>query len=402
MESCSIFLEIFFNFTYYLGCSPFHLKQNAKISQKLNKTNFDIKSSCYQKTACAILTFLGLSRFLREIYLRLPTNFHSPSTYLKLAFFFGSIIMKVLTIHIFWTKQKYIQELANMLGEYDIEKNEFKKKTTTIRTYILCVVYSTLGFLYGCVTLIDWDHDKTIELSDERYIISIWISSVDRATRTFYFLPNNNTKTFNIFVVSIGILSSVYRRLLAVFADLLILIITLSLWCPMKQFTGMLNKNCKKLSWTTVQYHFTSLQILSDNINNIFGGIITGFLIGTVINYSTSFDTIFAHGYAKSLSYFAVMKLLIWTLLFFCNASAIFYFSADISHQINKTVKGWLKRSDNRRMVTVDETILLLKDLDDNSIAITGSNVFPITYSLVASVLGSTITYFIICVQATE
>lgn len=47
---------------------------------------------------------------------------------------------------------------------------------------------------------------------------------------------------------------------------------------------------------------------------------------------------------------------------------------------------NWLRIPSNRRQAKEDEILLILHDLDSNAVAIKGSNVFPITFSLIAQV----------------
>lgn len=51
------------------------------------------------------------------------------------------------------------------------------------------------------------------------------------------------------------------------------------------------------------------------------------------------------------------------------------------------TFKEWLYR--NRRLVPVEDLLMITSELDKRTVALKGSGVFPVTYPLVASVAGN-------------
>lgn len=51
-----------------------------------------------------------------------------------------------------------------------------------------------------------------------------------------------------------------------------------------------------------------------------------------------------------------------------------------------ESFKRWLSHEDNRQDIPGDQIPFIINELDTNSVAIKGNNVFPVTYGLVANV----------------
>lgn len=49
-------------------------------------------------------------------------------------------------------------------------------------------------------------------------------------------------------------------------------------------------------------------------------------------------------------------------------------------------LKEWLSEDNNRREIPTDQLQLTLNELDTHTVAIKGSNIIPVTYSLLANV----------------
>lgn len=55
------------------------------------------------------------------------------------------------------------------------------------------------------------------------------------------------------------------------------------------------------------------------------------------------------------------------------------------------SLKTWLRKKDNRKQLSLDDLTVMINDVDNNHVAIKAGNIFPITYSQVATV---TVSYF--------
>ncbi|CAL8072518.1 unnamed protein product [Orchesella dallaii] len=66
-----------------------------------------------------------------------------------------------------------------------------------------------------------------------------------------------------------------------------------------------------------------------------------------------------------------------------------------------ETIKLWLKKGDNAKKVPSDELNLVLHEIIAKDIGIRGSDIFTLTYDVVAAILSLIVTFFVICVQQT-
>lgn len=78
--------------------------------------------------------------------------------------------------------------------------------------------------------------------------------------------------------------------------------------------------------------------------------------------------------------------MLINVLFYFGNACVIMLLAADACSRM-KTFKKWLTEDGNsRKMIRADELFLMVSQVDNDELALTGSNIFALSYSLVAKV----------------
>lgn len=125
---------------------------------------------------------------------------------------------------------------------------------------------------------------------------------------------------------------------------------------------------------------FSSLRSLSSAFNQAIGRLITFFLLEVVFFYSVELDELFG-----GMSWSEIVNFVVWGV----NACAILYFCAESSH-LMQTLLDWLRNSENtkdiRDITNVVECHLVIHELSTNKVSIKGSNVYPVTYNLVASV----------------
>lgn len=51
-----------------------------------------------------------------------------------------------------------------------------------------------------------------------------------------------------------------------------------------------------------------------------------------------------------------------------------------------KTLKHWMSQVENRWKLRQDQVTIILNEIDDNVVSIKGSNIYPLTFSIIANV----------------
>ncbi|ODM93117.1 hypothetical protein Ocin01_13561 [Orchesella cincta] len=143
-------------------------------------------------------------------------------------------------------------------------------------------------------------------------------------------------------------------------------------------------------NWECVYTIYKELRTLSHLINSAFGSIITVTMARAILFNSANVDhALYGQDFMK--------KILL--LLLTVHDTAVFLLAADACNRMDG-FKIWLSKDENRKTVPLDQLNVVLNEINTATVGIRGNNMFTITYSLLWSVVGTVVTYFIICVEA--
>lgn len=426
MELANLF-KIFLDFTYFLCISPFRLehvssKSSSVISLESSANKYFNKSWLPQKILCLVTTFLGIFWILRDIRSTNPFRYDrrikspSPFMYFRVAFNILNGIVKLITVKHLWRNSNDILAVANYAASVE-KKYSWNFHAPRKRLIIFLSALNMIFALVTCISGLGLDlsrnHSKCANSTIEGFF-ELWVIKLVDTAKYSLFLDSYNLHEYPwgvTIITVIGAIGYIQRRILAISADYLILITTLTLWVPARSFAVSLTEShrsswkvCRDkqlstlgvLNYIQVQDHFDSIKILSNLINSTFSHKVTFYLLRIVVYYSTSLDDIFGEGddgiNADSSEDFDELKRVMWLCWFLGNTAVNLYFSVDICQQM-RSLSDWLSREENRRGIPAKQLMVMINEADKNVVAIQGSNVFPVTHGLVANVMAIVVLF---------
>lgn len=134
----------------------------------------------------------------------------------------------------------------------------------------------------------------------------------------------------------------------------------------------------KTCNWLTIRQNYEALRKMSVVISENLGTLITVFLLEFVFYFAVGFDEMFDF---TNSDWSLIGNMLFW----FIESCGILYFAADACHKVS-VVTDWFRVMEQAKYIPNFEFYLIMNEVQSNSVAIKGSNVYPITYSFVASV----------------
>lgn len=427
------FLVIYIDFAYFLLLSPFRLIRNET-------GNFTAKSWLPQKICCALFTILSIFWLIRELRLSVPTNAKqskNPSKHFEMLLALLSFLVKGITVKKLWFNQAGLLDIVNWIAKNDecdgtpalpvvVKRKMWITQKSAIR--LICSLYTVmvltnLGIgrgLHGSSYGTDGDN--------EAWSLEWWWRKMEVAGQYNFFCISSHYSPVGgsggggigqMLIAIPSLIGFITRHVLGSYADLFLLMAVLTVWTALKSFSLILegssedeylmsvfmskvqvitlsrhpNYKCggflaggRESKWVKVENYLKSIKILSKLINQVFGSHVTIFVLEAVVYYATSFDQVFIESHRGDggrghQEYGAMIRL----VFYFTSACIILLFSADVCHQMNR-LKEWLGREENRGEVPQDCLMIVLNEVDSNLVAVRGSDIFPVTYTLVANV----------------
>lgn len=355
MEVTELF-RIPFDFTFYLCVYPFHVVRDKK------SNSFRTQTNRYQKIICAVLTFLSAFWVVREIRQSVPTNARNPSEHFLLLYNIFFLVQKWYIIKLFWKEQEAITDIFRFIWKAQndqklprvvISGNWIKGITRGVG--IVNIVMCAIMVASGTEVIAAGTDADTKPLSYHK----IWKNGMLNATRYTLFLGiNNDTKTdysavVDPFLIIIGTLGYLHRRLLGVYGDFTQTVTIVVLWILVKSFVqdtlrnGKIGEELEKKrwgqNWMKIDVQFNGLKDLADMINEKFGVQLLCLVASMCLYYSTSLDKtlIDVYNYPETIndSFLYTLnkiKTVGWLIFLLLNCVSILYFSAEISHQVGQ------------------------------------------------------------------
>lgn len=159
------FLQLYFDFSYFLLFSPFRLKskkRNTKAQESDNLEHFEIHTSLIQSVPCFIVTIFGIPYILRDVRISLPPkNSKRPATYFLTMLKLVNGITKALTLKKFWWSRdrQEILQLVNFvtsahkeLHTEDVVDGSNKSNPEMLPTaasLLFCLIYAGMALMDG-------------------------------------------------------------------------------------------------------------------------------------------------------------------------------------------------------------------------------------------------------------
>lgn len=150
--------------------------------------------------------------------------------------------------------------------------------------------------------------------------------------------------------------------------------------------------------WAKIEASYGSLLQIANSVNKSFGITLAICIINDVLYYSTNFHQVFIiqpqHDWHTALR----------NALFFCNTCVLLMFAANIERQMNcvyefldfsvtsKMEKGSAWTTTNKingkgsAYFSPEEYLLYVNYFSRNRVTVKAANIFPVTYSLIATV----------------
>ncbi|CAL8126134.1 unnamed protein product [Orchesella dallaii] len=415
------FLYAYHNFAYFLLLSPHRFSRNQKTGR------FIIVEWLPQKVFCGvnhiIILFLYTSK-LRQVW-RMTTLEQHRSIFDSFEVTF-SVLYRVFFIQYFWGGKRLLEEILHCLVNdphlsFSLKSKAFFKSVAF--PYTIFGVYATVA-VSRLIT--PASGIMGLSLMTNRSVTSFesWYAALKYEGKRAIFPEEfitvddigNNGKCltwidmlFLIFILP----AFAEKAMTAYFSDLLILMHIFTLRTPVKEFVRTLKQDflqCQeitalppegkvnlwkvKVSWRTkaevIILRYEALRRLATLLNESIGATLFFYLGETIITYAihVAADISFTLHYSNTMNAIVIFLFYIMTIAIFCCSS-------DVCRQMN-VFKGWLY--DNRKYLNMNmnETMFMLDSLQSQSVAISACGVVTMSYSMIGTILGLLVTFFII------
>lgn len=335
--SASNLLRFFHNFAYCLCLCPFRIvKISTENSVHLDKV-FIATSILPQKILCLISTVFITFWLWVDIKLSHAaiSEGHEATLFFHFASEVFSSLFNILTLYSFWFGKHETADIVNSIEKaHSTTPNLLGKWSVSV----ICVIPLVLSgwFIFAGV------HDTQPGYTS---YFHIWAAQIVETIRFGLFLGNgtvnpiavNDSEFLNhhpMWTV-VGVLSFVQRKIIGVYGDFQMLIVTMTLWVVTKNFIQSLSSTNSddpehpEPSWVNVKPSYMALQSISEKINKAYGSKLAYFLLSIVVYCSTRLDATLH----KSNGVLDSFRRLAW-MTYIINACIMFYFSTDICRQV--------------------------------------------------------------------
>lgn len=414
------FHEISTNFAYFLLISPIRYSRDHQTGL------YSVKTFLPQKFVSALASILSYFWLVAMIRQSMPSNSQrNAANYFAMILNIIGLLMKSATLKIYWLNSKNIVQILNFIVQNSDNLpnsqllSPISKKLTVI---VLCLLYAFTG-ISNCVTGRGLGHIQD-------WSPSWWWNGVIREACYNFFLSNATCITLKSspdWNWTIGIISAIgfyQRHILGLYCELCLLMGVLTLWSCSKSMAGILRQDIQLQSGNNELFTLTqkwlhgykdqlvaspvvrfkemgcrqkqyfTLQRLTRLVNQVHGTNMLLFLVDAVLYYSTGFIEVFI----EESGNFDVSKIF-RIVFFFANTCAIMWYAADVPCQMGNAFKEWMVTEGIKEGIKLDQLHIFVNDLQMNEISLKASEIFPVTFQVIAQLVGVTVTYFVICIQ---
>lgn len=337
------FFTIHINTAYFLCCCPFRI---VRFYTKKSSSTFFISKSCWaQKLVCGISMVLGLFWIFSEILNNIPHDFRNPSMYFHFVLYILSGLQKWHTLKSFWMQQDIILKIVNFVAENQTKLHSQKSSIWVARKSLVCLMCLINVIIAICAFMSGVGLEKMPHEGDRESWILMWTRNLEATGRKAFFLKNRNLNLSGFeeaILVFISVIGYFHRRVMGVIADISIVMPTLMLWSFARIMAINLENGRETCNWPHLQAHFHNLKQLAHLVNKLICERATGFIIGTVLYYSSKLEGVFLQaglGANRNLNDNSIGDLIVTgmqVVLALLNGGTILYFAADIENQVCK------------------------------------------------------------------
>lgn len=348
-EQLAYLWKIYFDFQYFLFCSPFRLKQ-----EKGNGSDHFVTTSWRpQKILCGVFTLLGLIWISRSVRMSLPADSDNPALYLLMILNIVMALFKMVRIKKYWLDQVKLVKIVNFIVD---REHGFKIPSTPFVQFLLTTTKGKVIFIFVCLTYAamatgNWvsGRDVVSENMSERWSVSWWWARMVELSRSNFFLTNDTSSVTESTFGALTAAGFLWRLLLGCYLESFLLLVAFTAWLMPKAFAEqllpadcrrkgklkmptldllVLQKKCRPKCWHDVRKEYEIIKEFIDLINEIFGWSQCYFVLETILFYCVSFDEMFVkESFPDWGKIFSVS-------FYFMTTCAALLFSADLCKQV--------------------------------------------------------------------
>ncbi|CAG7824338.1 unnamed protein product [Allacma fusca] len=368
------YFGIYFKFGFFSFCTPFYFDQNK------NNRRYQLSSFPVQKVICVFVQALSL--------LVLVTNFRiirsqdlqkNPMLYIELASLALNSFYMVGVIYAFWFKMDLFAQLFAELQStvmYRFASGEmWKMKLLSTVICTVSILQALISFLYG-VEEKEWELDRFLNIMENR-------------GKHMFFIGKGTQlgSTESTIIIGLYGMAKFYGQLMKNTADIVGLLSVLF-------FRHLLNdllQAMKDEAFTPqmLQTSYDALKAILNKLNNAVGFFIFFFFLGPVPYYAINIVTMLDASDAL---------LLISNCVYLLNYFTTIILAARVNNSA-QDIKDWLTATDRFTQISPPKLDLILHDISEYEIALSGYGFFSASSGLVGTIVSLILTYAILVVQ---
>lgn len=317
---------------------------------------------------CGILTIISFLHIFYEFYTVLGTSkFSSVQSYFEIILQTVFTLARLVTIKILWIDCSNLSAVFNGLVCLPEELNMSRNKISYPPVaYILCFL-----FLFSSAYF-------RFEIEGELF-----------KNATNLFVCGLPAITFDSIFKLVLFIGAIHSQLLASFGNMFVFNVILTFNMVSYSFSMCLNRS---LSIAKLMHLIRVIRILSDNINKCICHIVTCLIIQFVVYYALTIDGMQSTNKPKKLNPSHLLRCsqeLPSLLFYFTLFASIFLLAAQIPQNCGK-VKTWVLEMSDDGSINKETATFVLFQAENNLIGcIKASNVYPVTYGVVSSVISN-------------
>lgn len=365
------YIVYFFNFTFVLCIFPFRISRKVVSLKQGTGSEYNhlyiAKFWWPQTLTCLFNTIVSSFWFVRDVRISIPFNSKNPKLYVRFASSLVGFLIKLVTLKLIWLEKDRILRIVNFVAEAERQSKwlglsvKSKRKLSIVQNKYFVLVICLLTF---AVTIFNVHVGRELQGTygaDTTKAFGHVIRNLKilEAEARYNFFLNNDTEIGNL-LLAVTFSGFAYNHFLVNFADVLAIMIVLTLWMPVKSFAEYLEEdmqhiethgdcnnleNCspdvirtklKKIvkkqdfiTWSTIYKTVQFLKTLSTLVSNCVGNCITMFIVASVAFYAASIDDVFVK-YGKEFDLGKGVRLLHGLATGF----SLFLLAADIPYQV--------------------------------------------------------------------
>lgn len=348
-----IYIPTFFQYFFLMG--PHRIKISSRRGILMPRTILIVENK-FQKWTCGLLSITSSCCFIWVSVNNTKLNIGNPYSYLKVLLSGLDNVERILLLRLLWSEKSQIYKLAALV----LQISTYLKASKIIQSEWLVAIFCLIFYFLG-------------------------------ATFAFYF---HFTIVIPFSICSfLKFVALIFNDLLACHGIILLLLLITTLWLATQSFVVQLRLCSSDSSifgcCRNLDFQFQDLVKLSTKINKLIGHYLTCFIIETVLFLSINLEGVLAHD-----STHHDWNSLLSVTIYFVVIVSIFLLAANISQKI-AYFKSWLHVKKNRELFEkISDVHIILSQIDSHAVSIKASNVFPVTYGLLANVRNFTCLNF--------